>query len=1150
MKQDGERGTDHRPERRFMRTGALVVVLTLAWVWGGGAQARSGYYRSPDLNGDLVVFSAEGDLWTAHLDGSDVRRITTHPGNEVLPKFSPDGKWIAFAGDYDGNRDLFVMPAGGGEPKRLTWHPAADEPVGWTPDGQEILFRSNRENPHYNWELYKIPFTGGDPEKLPLGSAVYLSIDPESGRWAFTPNGGGGTWKRYRGGTASDIWVGDPQRADFKKITDFPGMDAAPMWHGGRIYFLCDQGGTANLWSMNPDGSDRKRLTDFGAWDARAPMIDRQGRIVFMLSGDLHLYNTADGSERTLKIDLPSERLLTRKRYSNPSQYLTEYALSPDGDRLAVVARGEIFSCPAEKGVTLPITHGSGARENRVAFGPKGERAAYVTDESGEEVITTADAWGRGQARTVTRTGTSTFHYQPVWSPEGTWIAYADQAHCLYLVKADGGEPALVDSCAQSEIREYTFSPDGRWLAYAKTNRLERGAIFIYDTRERVTHQITGWYTDDRSPAWDPEGRYLYFLGDRTMNPVIDWVDFETIVAATTRPYLILLRPDLSNPMARNEGAPPGVSGAEKDKGDKGDKGDKDDKGDKGDKGNKGDKGDKSGTDKKDGKGKKDGASSKDEKPEPVEIVFDGIRDRIVELPVDAGRYFGLAATPGKLFYLSVPLLGLAEDAGSDEEPAPRGALMAFDLEDREAKTYLDGVSSFELAAKGGKIAVMKQRGQLYVFDADSPAPDDLSKKSVNLGDLVLELDPQEEWRQIFFEGWRNMRDFYWDPNMHGVDWTAVRDQYASLLPRISTRWELQDLMAEMIGELATSHTYVWGGDPGVDVPQHPTGLLGARLRREGKGFRVEEIYRGDPADRVRSALQEPGSLVKEGEYILAVNHREVPVDQPFEASLENLAGKRVLLTVSPGADGKETREVVVQPMGADEENNLRYVDWVRRNREYVLEKTGGKMGYIHLPDMGGRGLKEFDTWFYPQLDKDGMVVDARWNGGGFVSQLIVSRFMRHLLWWDRGRWGGISNYPYRTLTGPFVVLTNENAGSDGDIFPAAIQTAGLAPVIGTRSWGGVIGIRGNARPLVDSGALTQPEFAWWHPTKGWGLENHGVDPDIEVENLPQDLAHGIDAQLDRGIAEVMRLYTQKPPLKPTFGPAPDRSRKSYQGER
>ncbi len=1094
-----------------MRSLAQRIVVTLIPLAWGISHARPGYLRFPDVHGEMIVFTAEGDLWLARTDGTDVRRITSHPGDELHARFSPDGAWLVFSGEYDGNRDIYVMPSTGGEPRRLTWHPGPDEPIDWTPDGTRILFTSRRESPHRESEVYAIPLDGGEPEKVPIGPAISLAVEPETGRFAFTRLGGGGTWKRYRGGTAPDIWVGHPDSASYRRITSFEGLDAWPMWHGGRIYYLCDRGGTANIWSMRPDGSDQRPHTAFTDWDIRWPAMGPSGRIVFGLGGDLYLFDPADGSTTLIPLELPSERTLTRVRYPNASAYLTEFSLSPTGDRLAVVSRGEIFSVPVKEGVTLPITRSSGAREHKVTFDPKGERIAYVTDESGEEAIVVADAWGRGVPRRVTPEDDTSWHFPPSWSPDGAYLAYADHTHRLYVVDLKANRRHEVDSCRQSEITEYAWSPDGRWLAYAKTNDLEFGSIFVYDTRAKRSHQVTGWTTNDASPTWDPEGRYLYFLSARTIDPVIGETDFEAVVVNATRPYAILLRKDVPNPLSSRAGFP-GVTKAE----------DPDAQG---------------------GGGAKDQGEREPKPPAPVEIDFDGLSDRIVELPVRPGQYTRPMATKKKLFFLSWPLRGIARE---EEDPGPIATLMAYDLEEKKARPFLHGVSSYDLAPLASKLAVMRRRGEISVVSADSPPKGNLARVKVSLDGMVVELDPREEWRQIFLEAWRGMRDFYWDAHMHGLDWPAVRDQYAALLPRLATRDDLHDLVAELIGELATSHTYVWGGDRGREVPRHSVGLLGARMRREGRVFRVEHIYRGDPADRVRSPLEEPGVGVREGDYLLAINHEPFDPRTPFEASLVNLANRRIVLTVNSRPDTLGARDVVVTPLRDDQE--LLYADWVRRNREYVAEKTGGTVGYVHIPDMGGRGLVAFHRWFFPQLDKEGMVIDVRWNGGGFVSQLILARLSRRLISWDRSRSGATYTYPWRVLNGPFVVLTNEHAGSDGDVFPEAVQLLNLAPVIGKRSWGGVIGIRGG-RPTVDGGAVTHPEFAWWDRRRGWGLENRGVEPDIEVENLPHDVARGIDAQLDRAIEEVLRLRAARPPLKPDFGPAPDRSRAAYRHE-
>lgn len=1101
----------------------LPLLLMLLWATQALA-GEPGYLRYPDLHGDTVFFAAEGDLWSAPLAGGEARRLTTHPGTEAYPHISPDGQWIAFTGKYDGNNDVFVIPVDGGEPRRLTWHPSTDEVVGWLPDGSGILFRSRGHHPHGSYELFTVNPQGGEAQEVPLGWAANLAVDPDSGSWAFNRlSREHRTWKRYRGGWAQEIWVGHPDKHDFAKVTDFDGTDAFPMWHGGKIYFLSDHGGTANLWSMNPDGSDRQRLTDHGDWDARWPGMGPDGRIAYMLAGDIHLFDPADGSSHKVDIGLPSDSTLTRERYPNPGQTMTWFNISPDGDRVIVVTRGEAFSIPVEDGVTLPLSGGSSARESWASYGPDGKRIVYVTDASGEEAIATADAWGRGDVKTAKAAGADGWHFPPRWSPDGTWIAYSDQTYTLYLVPAEGGEPTVVDRSEQWEITDYTWSADGRWLAYSKADRRDYSTVYVYDTQTGEATSVTGPATDDHSPAWDPKGRYLYFLSNRHINPLLGERDFEYVLTRSGRPHLVLLRPDVDNPFLDDEGLPPADAAEADEKRDK----------------------------RKKRKCKKlfpcsrclEDDNKDDDKPPAVTLELDGIEGRTLALDVAAGRYGSLAATEDKLLFMSYPVRGMNEPRDPKATSGPTSDLMFFDMEDEEAGVFAPRVSGFELSMDSKNLALMRKWGELYVVDSGSPPGDGLADGAVSFGGLVVELDPREEWRQIYYEGWRHMRDFTWEPGLGGLDWEAVRDQYATLLPRLATRDDLRDLMGEVIGELSTSHTYVWGGDYGYGGDSVDVGLLGADLTREGQAWRVERIYRGDPADNVRSPLAEPGVDVLEGEYILAVNHQPLPAGQPFEAAMTRRVGKAVVFTVADKPEGGTKRDVVVVPVGSDRQ--LRYCDWVRRKREYVDEQSGGKLGYVHIPNMGTAGLIAFETWFYPQLGKQGLVIDVRWNGGGFVSQLILERLRRKLIAYDRARGGGVWSYPSSVLNGPFVVVTNQHAGSDGDIFPAAVQAEGLAPVIGERSWGGVVGIRGDKR-LVDGGLLTQPEFAFWFLGKGWGIENHGVDPDIVVVNPPQDVARDMDAQLDRAILECLKLREEGEWMLPEFGDAPLKTRDAY----
>lgn len=1087
----------------------------LVWIVGvvGATAADQGYLRMPDIHGDTLAFIAEGDVWVAPSVGGTARRLTVDDGYERFVHFSPDGSKLAFTATYHGNDEVYVVDVAGGQPERLTWHPSWDHVVGFDPEGH-VIFASPRREPHGRSELYRVPVDGGEPVRLPVGWAARVAMDEDSGMWAFNRiERAHRTWKRYRGGQAQDVWVGNPAEG-FEPITDFPGTDAFPMWHDGALVFVSDEGGTANLWTMQPDGSGRVQLTDHTGFDVRWPGMGPSGRVAYMLAGSVRVYDPRDDSDVEVAIRLPTDRVVATERLADAGRFGTSADISPNGDRIAYVTRGDVFSVPADPhGVVVPIDVGSGSRQRGAAYGPDGTEVAYITDVSGEEALVVADAWGRGQPEVVVAFDRG-WHFPPVWSPDGTWLAWSDDAMRLWAVRREGGEPILVHQAQQHEVRHFRFSPDGRYLAYDSADRRDYSSVFVYDLQAGQEHRITGSTTDDGSPVWSPDGRFLYFLGERAMDPVPGRRDFETVHVATSQPYLVVLSADDGgHPFRPASGLPPADPDASAR-----------------------------------GKKKKEKKDTDDDVV-TVRIDWDGIGGRVVEVPMAPGRYSEPFVTDEGLFVLSSPLVGLLGQGGLGAGD-PQVDLVAFDFEDRELRTVVAGVQAAKLSGDREHLLVVRSLSELSVVGSAIPGDPmgdgALSDGAVALDGVVVEVDPRAEWAQIFGEAWRLMRDFHWDQAMTGIDWPALRERYGALLPRLSTRDDLRDLMGELIGELATSHTYVWGGDTprAEDRTRSSIGMLGARLAREGTAFKVLEVYEADPADGVRSPLAEPGVDIEAGDYILAIDGRPVD-DRPIGAHLVGRAGKPVLVTTHdrPGVDG--AREVVVVPLASDGE--LRYADWTRRNRDYVLAQTDGTVGYIHVPNMGARGLIAFDRWYSPQVDMDGLIVDVRWNGGGFVSQLLVERLGRTILGYHRSRGGGVWSYPYRARRGPFVVVTNQLAGSDGDNFPAAIQTQGLAPVIGMRSWGGVVGIRGDKR-LVDGGMLTQPEYAgWWPRYDGWGLENHGVDPDIVVDNLPHDVARGIDAQLDRAIEEVRRRIAEEPPVDFDFGPPPDKSREAFE---
>ncbi len=1074
-----------------------------------GAEAHRGYPRFPDLHGEVVVFAAEGDLWQAPVRGGLARRLTTHPGNELFPRFSPDGTRLAFSGDYDGNQDVFVMPALGGAPKRLTFHPAMDQVLGWTPKGDAILFRSQRDHPHGDWTLYAVPAAGGDPVRLPLSRASRLAYEAGGERVALSlTDQDFRFWKRYAGGTAPQIFVGDLKGGPFRRLTTFKGTNAYPMWHAGRIYFLSDRTGTKNLWSMTPEGQDLKQHTRFDDFDLRFPSLSADGRIVFQHRAELKLLDTKSGEVRPIPVTIISDALSTRTRFTDPVRFLRRFELSPDGKYLGLEIRGNLHLIPAAKeGRRIALSRGSAARHQGLSFSDDGKQVATTSDASGETEITILDARGLKPPRQVTRGG-ARFKLAPVWAPGGKLIAYAESDNRLYVVPAEKGEPVLVDHSPYDRISDYAFSPDGRWLAYTKVEENYFSSIFLYDCERKQTVRVTEAAFNSWSPSFSTDGKHLAFLSDRTLNPFVDRLDSETAIDKATKPYLVLL-----SAKARSPFLPPDPERDEE----------------------------------KEKKEKKEAKATPGKLPK-VELDPDGIAERIVEVPVPAGHLGGLFAGAGTLLYLSHPSRGMKDWEklwwGDDE---PTAALIRFDFKTKKEERLVEDLVGYELSRDGKTIVLRKKQTKLYAFKLGEKLPPEkaLAELELPLPAIREEIEPRVEWRQIYNEVWRMMRDFYFAEDMGKVDWAAMGKKYAALLDRIASREELEDLMGELIAELSLGHTYLWGGDQ-RRVERVPVGLLGADLEPDAGGlYRFRRIYPGANWDSERlSPLTLSHVKVREGEYLAKIDGRPVRAGDNVYSRLQRAAGELVQLTVARDPKGAITRDVEVTTLRS--EAPLRYYAWVKHNRELVAERSKGQVGYLHLPDMMTAGMVEFDRWYYPQVRKAGLVVDGRWNRGGFVSQIMVKRLTRTILSWSKSRSGWVGPYPENTLNGRIVVLTNERAGSDGDIFARAVQVAKLGPVIGTRTWGGVVGIN-LSHPLVDKGTSTRPGyFAWWEPERGYRLEGEGVTPDVVVENDPGAEFRGSDAQLEKGIELVLELIRKNPPRPPAFGASPDKRKETW----
>jgi tricorn protease len=1060
-------------------------------------------------------------------------RLTAATGDELRPHFSPDGKRLVFTGQYDGNVDVYVMDADGGVPRRLTFHPEPDVALAWSPDGKDVYFRSAAAQPDGRPELWRVPVAGGTPARLPLGECSLLSVHPGGRRIAFTPwSNESWSWKRYRGGTAPDVWVGDLGTNEFRRITTEDSNDLFPMWVGERVVFLSDRTGTANLWWTSPEGGEAKALTRHEpkaddptaveGYDVRWPSADAGGapRIVFVQGGRLATLDVETSRTRRLDVRIASDRAASRERFEPAARTATGYGLSRDGKRIVLESRGDALAIDVEAGLAVrQVARDAKGREWGVR--PLGrDRVVFVSDAGGEPVLAVAPADGSKPPEVLTDAGEG-WIFAPETTADGAWIAFGDKALHLHVVEVATKKVRTIDTSEAWEIRDYRFSPDGRWLAYVKPLANGNGSVWIAEVATGALHPVGTPLHDDREPRWDPAGKYLYLLSRQHLDPVLSQVDFEHAFLGTTVVVAVPLAaatPPPSPPVARAAGFDLEAWADGKDGGKDGGK-DKDDaKGDD-----------------KPGKGDDEKADEGDD-DEPVLLAAlrvdpDALPDRRTVLPIEPGEYGGLEAVRGGVLYLaSEPrgLLGEDEDEGGGALDEGKATLHRRDLaeeDEEDADTVLaEDVKGFALSGDARTVLVPSKKG-LRVVEAKAGGKDD--GETVDVADVRLRVDPRREWAHIFEEAWRLQRDFYWAPTYCGCDWDAMRAKYAALLPRVGTRAELNDLVGQMIGELGTSHTYVYGGEPFARPREVSVGLLGADLAVEGDRVVVRKVLRPPSwSEDVESPLAAPHLGVKDGTVLLAVDGVPVGANRDVHEALQDRAGKAVRLEVADDAAGKNRRTITV--VAARSERSLRYAVWVEANRRYVEEKSGGALGYLHIPDMGGEGLVAFSRLFYPQYTKRGLVVDIRGNGGGFVSQMIIRRLDRKPWAFMQPRHGMAFRYPEKSLFGPMAVLIDQHAGSDGDIFPASFRILGLGPLVGTRTWGGVVGIRSD-KPFVDMGMSTQPEFAWWSEQHGWSVENRGVAPDVEVPLTPADRALNRDPQLDRAIEMLLEKLRKEP---------------------
>ena len=1096
-------------------TTLLLIVVMATTAFAQEEEAR--LMRFPAIHGDQVVFSYAGDLYTVARTGGIARRLTNDDGYEMFARFSPDGSTLAFTGQYDGNTEVYAMPAEGGVPKRITYTATLSRDdvsdrmgpnnivMTWK-DNDHIVFRSRKKSFNsFIGQLFDVSKEGGLCTQLPLPSGGFCSFSPDGKKLAYNQVFREfRTWKYYRGGMADDVWVYDFKTKETVNVTNNPAQDIFPMWHGNVIYFLSDRDRIMNLFSYNTKTKETKKLTNYDKYDIKFPSLG-DNAIIYENGGYLYYFDLQSQVPRRIDVKIMNDFITSRPCWKDASKNIRYSSVSPDGKRVTFGARGDIFSLPAKSGITKNLTNTNDVHERGSDWSSDGKWIAYISDESGEDEIYILKQDGSEKPVQITSNGDS-YKFGFWWSPDAKKIAFSDQKKRLYIVDIESKEQTLVEQTDEGEYNDYAWSPDSKWLAYVKPSSEAPERIYIYNLETKTSTPVTSRWFNSGDPSFSPDGKYLYFSSARTFNPIYSWTEWNHAYQDMTKVYMLTLAKDTESPFEPENDV---VEVKDDDQADNGEKNDKEENG------KKEKKKDKDGTKEDSGKDSND-----------VTIDFDGIIDRTIELPVEAASYWNIAGVDGGVYYTRYK-------TGDHES-----TLLFFDLKSKEEKN-LGNASMLEISANGKKMLVRKN-GKYAVINL--PKGKVKPDKTIDLSGMKVWVDPKKEWQQIFNESWRQMRDFFYDPNMHGLDWDKVYKKYEPLVKHVNTRYDLTYVIGEMIGELNIGHAYVNGGDR-VIPKKIKTGLLGAELSRDKSGYyRIDHILKGQNWNKkVRSPLTEIGVDVSEGDYIIAVDGHPTSEMANIYQSLVGKAGRQVELTIASSPSDKETRNELIIPIA--DESKLYYFDWVRGNIKKVDEASNGQIGYIHIPDMGPDGLNQFVKYFYPQMRKKALIIDDRGNGGGNVSPMIIERLRRELGLMAMGRNTTGEPVPGAMMLGPMVCLINQYSASDGDLFPYQFRKYKLGKLIGLRTWGGVVGIRGSL-PFIDGGSLTKPEFAHYSADgTQWIIEGKGVTPDIEVRNDPAKEYEGIDQQLNKAIEVLLDELKKNPKDYPPPPPFPDKSK-------
>jgi tricorn protease len=1046
----------------------------------------------PAVSANAIAFAYANDLWVANLDGSNVRRLTSHPGVESGPKFSPDGSMIAFTGRYDGNTDVFVVPTAGGVPKRLTYHPNNDVALGFTPDGSAVLFSSPREVYTRRYlQLFTVPVIGGAVTKLPIPNGAKATYSPDGKKIVYQPIGDAFLqWKHYRGGQNARLLIFDTASYAVEQIPQPAGRcnDTDPMWIGDTIYFRSDRVGEFNLFAYDPRTKQVEQLTRFTDW----PVLNAgagAGHIIFERAGYLNLFDPLTRKDARLKIGVAADLVETRSRYAKGPKYIRWAGLSPTGARAVFEYRGEIVTIPMEKGDDRNLTQSVAANDRGPVWSPDGKSIAWFTDESGEYQLRIGPQDGHGAVRNIKVDGAG-FYSNPKWSPDGTKISYVDNSSSLYVLDVASGTSTKISTDPMYRVIssiDHNWSPDSKWLAYTRDTAQYLETVQIYSLDQQKSFPVTDDLADVSDPVFDPNGKYLYFISSTNAGPTSDWFSmWNNSAASTNEIYLVVLPKGVPSPLAKESDE----EGAKKD-------------------------------DSSDDKKKDDTA-----KKEPVKVTvdFDGLNQRIQAVPIGEAVYSSIqVAKTGELYYLKRS--GTYNRFTGDD---PRN-LQHYSLTKRKEDLAVEKVNGYEISRDGKRVLLSMPDNAFSI--ADIAEKIDATKHKLAIDKVEVKIDPTVEWKEIFDEAWRINRDYFYDPNMHGADWKAMKAKYAVFLPDLAVRQDLNRVMQWMSSELSVGHHRLTGGDTLANVDAIPGGLLGADYKIENGRYRFAKVYGGlNWNPELRAPLTEPGVDVKAGEYLLAVEGKDLKVPDNLYARFERTAGRIVEITVGPNPDGTGSRVVKVVPI--EDEAALRNRDWVERNLRYVTDKTQGRVAYVYVPNTTTLGHEYFTRYFFPQANRQAIIVDERHNGGGQVADYYLDILRRPFISYWAMRYGGDLKTPMASIQGPKVMLIDETAGSGGDLLPWMFRKLQMGTLIGRRTWGGLVGILGFP-VLMDGGTITAPNLAIWDPQGGWVVENEGVPPDIDVEQTPADVIAGRDPQLDKAIEVALKQLEANPPPTP-----------------